>query len=322
VPDDVAQDESVARVVAISAPLVLERVRDAVDDTVVVLKGPEVAARYPDPVLRSFIDLDVLVSQPERAEQALLAAGFEQANDPPWAFRRRGEDLFAERHHTRPLYLPGLPIRLELHRRPSWPRWLDPPATAPLLARAVPSATGVDGLLTLAPVDHALVVAAHSWVHEPLGRVRDLVDVAVMSAELDRQDLDEAARSFGLERLWRATAACAEAVLSGDGTPTAPQRVWARNLDAVRERTVLESHLENWLSCLWTLPPRRAIPLAARNLIWDLRPASQEPWTAKLRRSGRALRHAFAAKTSHDAKLGAESRQLHPPSRWKRRNSR
>lgn len=319
VPDDVAQDEALARVVAVSTPLALERVRDAAGAPVVILKGPEVAARYPEPALRAFVDLDLLVGDPDSVQAALLAAGFEEADDPPWAFRLDGRDLFADRHHARPLFWPGLPIRLEIHRHPSWPRWLDPPSPEPLLARAVPSATNVEGVLTLSPIDHALVIAAHTWVHEPLARVRDLVDLAVMSEGLDRTELAGAADLLGIERLWNATIACADALVSATRRPTAAQRIWARNLDAVRERTVLEAHLENWISCLWTLPPSRALPLVVRNVVWDLRPAAEEPWRAKLHRTARALRHAFTGKSRHDEELGLEARQLHPSRRWARR---
>jgi hypothetical protein len=322
VPEDVASDEAIAGVMAIATPLVLERARDASGQPLVVLKGPEVAARYPDPALRSFIDLDLLVADPDRAQAALLAAGFEEAPDPPWAFRRRDEDLFAGRHHARPLYIPGLPLRLELHRRPSWPRWLEPPATEPLLAAAVPSATGVEGVLTLAPLHHAPILAAHSWVHEPLGRARDLLDLVLVADGLDRGELARVAHSLGIARLWNATIACADALLSTDGRRTSAQRIWARNLASVRERTVLEAHVQNWVSCLWTLPPRQGVRQAARNVLWDLRPAAEEPWRAKLRRSARAVGHAFARKSRHDEGLGVEARQLHPPKRWSRRRPR
>ena len=41
----------------------------------VLMKGLEVGAYYPDPGLRPFRDLDLLVDDAERAQQALIEAG-------------------------------------------------------------------------------------------------------------------------------------------------------------------------------------------------------------------------------------------------------
>ena len=56
--------------------------RAAYDGTLALMKGPEVAAHYPDPRLRTYCDLDFLVDSPEPAHRALLSAGFVEVGDP------------------------------------------------------------------------------------------------------------------------------------------------------------------------------------------------------------------------------------------------
>jgi len=315
---EVVREEELAAVRTLLVPPLLARIRDAYDDRIVLFKGPEIATRYPDPALRAFVDLDLLVRDPDRLQAALIEQGFEEAEDPPWAVAPgRDRDPFADKHHTRPLKPPGVPLKVELHRWPSWPRWLAPPAPQELFDRAVPSSLGLDGVMTLSPAAHALVVAAHSWVDEPLGRFRDLLDVALL-ADAEREQIEVLARRWGILRLWRATIHAAEASLLRTRRPTLAQRTWARNVPAVRERTVLESHLENWLSCYWTSPPLEATRLAASNIAWELRPAAGEPWQTKVRRAWRAVGNALSSKSAHDEELGTESRRFSPVNRWRR----
>jgi hypothetical protein len=319
VQTELIREEELAAVRTLLAPVLLARIRDAYDDTIVVFKGPEVGTRYRDPALRPFIDIDLLVLDPARAQAALLEQGLEEVDDPPWAADdRRERDPFAHMHHTRPLQLPGLPLKVELHRWPSWPRWLTPPAPEALLANTVPSSLGVDGVMTLSPAEHALVLAAHSWVHEPLGRIRDLLDVVLMAAEADRMELEALARRWGIRRLWEATIGAAEASLIQTRRSTLAQRTWARNVPAVRERTVLESHLEGWISGYWTSAPLAATRLAASNAAWDLRPTGGETWSTKRRRAVRALRSAFSTKSAHDEELGNDARRFSPLARWRK----
>jgi putative nucleotidyltransferase-like protein len=313
------REEELAAVRTLLAPVLLARIREAYDGVIVIFKGPEVGTRYPDPALRPSIDIDLLVRDPDRAHAALIEQGLDEADDPPWTEGRRREgDPFANMHHTRPLQLAGVPLKVELHRWPSWPRWLSPPEPETLLAGVVPSSLGVDGVITLAPSEHALVLAAHSWVHEPLGRVRDLLDIMLMAGEADRADIDVLARRWGLERLWQATIGAAEASLLPARRSTLAQRTWARNVPGVRERTVFESHLENWISCYWTSAPLEATRLAVSNVAWDLRPSAGEPWQRKLRRAARALRNALAPRSAHDEELGSDARRFSPVTRWRK----
>lgn len=308
IPDDLRSEEQLAAIRDAIAPELLARVRAATEQPVVLLKGPEVARRYPAPALRHFIDLDLLVPDADRLQAELLAAGFEEAEDPTWAFRLSGDvDLFADKHHCRPLRWAGWPLRLEIHRRPSWPAWLPEPAVEDLLDLAEPA--DLDGMLTLPPGPHALVLAAHLWVSNPFARLRDVLDIALLLQELDTTEVDDLASAWGVGRMWATTRAVVESVFLEAATSSA-SRLWARHLSSAREQTVLEVHVTRWLSPFWALPLRRAMAVAATGVMDDLTPAAQEPWRAKARRSIRALRNARASKSQHDTELGPERRQL------------
>lgn len=289
VPPELQADERRAVVAALTAPVLLRRVREACDGPLVLVKGPEVGARYPDPALRAYHDLDLLVPDPPAAQRALLAAGFVEVGDP-----RLYEDI----HHERPLAAPDLPLHLELHSEPKWPDAGAPPRTEELLGAAIPTALGVDGVGTLPSAHHALVLAAHSWAHSPLRRVGELVDVAVVSDGAHSGELRALAARWGLRRIWDTTAAAADALLDG-GRPTWPLRTWARQLPAVRDRTVLETHLEHWLSGFSALPLGGALAAGAGALATELRSAPGEPTAAKLSRTRLAVRNALVRRSEH-----------------------
>jgi len=240
--------------------------------------------------MRIFRDLDLVVPDADAAQRALLAAGFVEVGDA---------DYYAEAPHLLPLAWPGLPMELEVHERPNWPRRLDPPSTADLLEGAGPSACGVEGVLAPASERHALLLAAHAWMHGPLARARDLVDVALMVAESDGAEIGRLARAWGMEKLWQSTLAIVEGLLL-DGPQPRALSGWARNLSAVRERTVLEQHVARWRGWYEALPPGLAILATLDELRADLSPEGDEGWGSKLRRSRRAVRNALVHKSEHD----------------------
>ena len=290
VPAELVERERRAAVGALVVPLVFERIRSAYDGDVIPMKGPVLAARYPDPSLRAFSDLDLLVEDPAEAQAQLLAAGFEEVDDPA---------LFGDIHHLRPLWWPGLPLGVELHSRPNWPIGLPSPPTSRILAAAVPVA---DGVRMLPPAYHALLVAAHSWRHEPLRRLRDMIDVVALAEAAGRENVAALAREWEAERLWRSTIRAADAALLGAQWPTG-LRLWARNLDRVRERTVFENHATRWLSDFWIMSPRAALARLPETLAQELSPVSGESWRSKLVRTGRAVRNASVRRSVHDDQL-------------------
>ena len=178
-------------------------------------------------------------------------------------------------------------------------------AATELIEAAVPSQPGRRGVLAPSPAHHALLLAAHAWAHRPLSRLRDLIDIAVVAGRgRARHEIRRLARSWGIQRVWATTARAIERVL-GDGRRPPPLAIWARHLDAAREQTVLESHVQNWLCALWVLPGGRAIAAAAGAVGADLVPEDDEGWPAKLARTRVALANAFVRKSKHDEALDA-----------------
>ena len=289
VPGPLLDEERYARMLALLTPIVLRRVRDAVQGRIVLMKGPEAAERYPDPALRPYGDLDLLVEDAPRVQRALLAAGFVEVGDA---------EPYVDIHHLRPLACPGLPLPIEIHDRPKWLAGLVPPSPSELLESAVPSATGIDGILALPPAQHALVLAAHSWAHQPLQRVLELADVALVADEADRDELRALAARWGVAQLWRTTESAADALFAG-GRRTLAMHVWARNLSRVGERTVLESHLQRWLSPFGALSPGAALVAALRRVGRDLRPRRDETWRTKAARTARAILSPFTRVSEH-----------------------
>ena len=309
-PADLIDEERTSTMLGLAAAFLLRRVRDAYDGRVVVMKGPDVAAFYPDPVLRPFRDLDLLVDEPLRAQRALLAGGFHVVGD---------ERLYADIHHLQPLRWPGIPLGLEIHDRPKWLDGHRAPATAELLEAAVPSRTSVSGIETLAPEHQAVALAVHSWAHVPLARLGHLVDVAAVAAPSDGATLGTLAGQWGVGRVWRATTGAIDGLLGDEALPLSV-RTWARNIRFVRERTVVESHLQRWLSAFWSEPPLPAAGTFARSLRRDLVPAEGEEWSVKRARVAQAIRSPRRRLSEHQETL--ERRSISGPTFLDRLNRR
>ncbi len=277
-----------AAVRTLAAPPLLSRIRALVDGPILLLKGPEVAARYPDPALRPFQDLDLLVPDPGAVQRRLLEAGFAPVGCTA---------DFARHHHEAPLRAPDGPLVVEVHGAPAWPDWGHPPRFGDLLAAAVTSETGVEGILAPAAAHHALLLAAHSWVHGPLPRALDLVDVAALAEECSPGTLDAVARLWGLERVWATTIGAAVSLLADHAPLSWPLLLWARHLPALREPLQIESRSARWLwGPCWAPTPGRAVASMARTVGRDLRPHPGEGGSAKLERVGRTLRGAFSGR--------------------------
>ena len=254
-PPAILEEEQYAAASLLAVPVLLSRVSAAYGERVVVLKGPEVAQRYPDPRMRPSHDLDLLVEDSERAFVALRAAGCEVVSHD------------ASDQHELPLAFPDLPLVIELHSAPKWPAWAGGPPTADLFAGAIPSTTG---LLGPRPEHHAVLLAVHSWAHRPLARVLDFVDVLVLLAETDPADADDVARRWRVQRIWTATLGAASALFSDAPKPWT-LRTWARNTAEVRRPTRSEELLERCLSPFAALPARKAVGVSAASALDMLR---------------------------------------------------
>jgi hypothetical protein len=293
IPQSLVQAERSAAVFTMFAPVVLGKIRAAVEGPIVLMKGPEAAAAYPDPMLRPFRDLDLLVPDAGAVHEALVAAGFRPTGLP---------HLYVDLHHLRPLRLPGLPLLVEVHSRPKWVDGLRAPSTQELVESARPSTIGVEGILGLPPAEHTLVIAAHSWGHAPFGRLIQLLDVTALAEQAGDEEIEALARRWRAQRLWRTTRRVADAVF-GSGSKTFAQRIWARNVAGAREQTVLESHLESWLAPFWALSPPSAVVAAVRGVAGELRRVPGETWREKLVRTRYAFRNAFTPLSAHQRDL-------------------
>ena len=282
-----------AAILTLVAPVLLERVREACDGPLVLMKGPEMATRYPQPELRGFRDVDLLVPDAPAVQRQLIAAGFEPIGVP---------EKYAAIHHLRPLVYPGLPLLVEIHDRPKWPARLRPPSKKDLLQTAVPSSVGVDGIDTLDPARHALVLAAHACAHGPLTKLVHALDLALLADETPADELRALARWWQMERLWQTSTSIAGSLFGNARTPVA-LRVWGRCLPRVRERTVLERHLEDCLAPFWVYPGRDAARASLTALADEVRPLDGETWRDKARRAARAIRNAFAPLSDHRREL-------------------
>jgi hypothetical protein len=305
-PEEVADEVRDAAWRDLMAPAVLKGVREAYDGRLLLLKGPEAAAHYPVGC-RPFNDLDILADDPEKAQRALLAAGFERVGFE--------ETYYEGLHHLSPLRMPGAPSPvIEIHRRPNWLEWSEPPSGAELFGSAVPTSTVVDGFLALPPAQHALVMAAHGWIELPLRRILDLVDVLAVLPADERSDALELAKRWRMERVWSTTISAADAVVLGGPTPSS-LRLWARNLQKVKDRTVTETHLRRLFSPFWALPPRRACMVSITTVGRELTPTPSERWSNKIARMWQAARNPGRASAEHSEKLGPDAQKA----RFKRR---
>jgi Uncharacterised nucleotidyltransferase len=274
-----------------SAPRVLEEVRAACDGPVMLVKGPAVGARFPDPATRPFVDLDLLVPDAGATHAALLAAGFRPSGNPA----AYPSDL----HHLQPLHSPDHPIPIEVHSRLKWVDGLKPPTFEVLSAAAEPTELAVDGVLTPRPSDHALVLAGHLWAHDPLTRLLRILDVALMAEGSDPRELEAVARAWGMGRLWRTTVAVAEALFgAGDEDPW-PLRTWARGLRSAREPNVSEVHLSRLLSPLAIHTPVAAVRALAAAIEGFARPHDGEPWRRKLARTAQQIARPSMRRSEH-----------------------
>lgn len=279
VPPEFLAHERAAAMADLAVASNLAWIRGTLDGPIVLLKGPEVAARYPDSALRPFGDLDLLVPRADDAQRMLLDAG---CTEVKWG----------SPNHQPALRCPTSLLLIEIHERPAWPGWTTA-RTDELFASAVPSELGVDGILTVFPAQHAVLLAAHSWYHVPFRRVIDLVDIAAMTEELDPAELRELAERWALGRVWCATTRAIEAFRNGE-----PPRPWAEHLMGhhlwtVREQTVIEWRLARWAAGFWAPTPSLVVRSVLGTIAQDFRPVPGQSWGEKLTRIPRVLKQSL-----------------------------
>ena len=257
VPAPIMHDERAAIIHALMAPVLLQRIRNAVDGPIILFKGTDLAARFPDPTTRPYGDLDILVPDATAVHAAMMRAGFVVDDD---------EVNHLDSHNLVPLRWPGTPLPIEVHQSVHWVTWAPAPNVDELFARAVPSRARIDGYLGLAPEHYALILAAHAWRHHPLADILHLLDIALIAEECDPVALRALARSWQLERMWLTTEAAYTALFRGGPTPRGVSGYCVRQLRRGEERRAFEYFALRWLSALWAQTPRQQ----ARGILRDL----------------------------------------------------
>ncbi len=296
VDSELIEFEREAATMRLTAPALLHRVRAGYDGIAVLLKGADVAGRYPAPGLRPSVDLDVLVPDPEAVHTTLQRVGF----------RTFGMPFHQEHHHLAPLQWPGLPMFLELHRAPSWPEWLaSPPPRAELFDAAERECALGAGVLSLAHTHQVLLLAAHAWRGAPFEALGHLIDIVVTRQGVSADDLATQAHAWGVDQLWRNTAAAIDQILTGGGGRALASLT--RNFDPLRERSVVEAKLAELAAPFYGLPTRAAARATVRQLAHELQRDLGESRRHKLVRTATAIHQIFRPRSERDKFLRREA---------------
>jgi hypothetical protein len=164
----------------------------------VVIKGAALGVFYPDPVLRLYADIDIMIpeAQLDEAEQALNAIGYECFAPKTWWL-----DRF---HHLPPMVSDGGGLPIELHWRVDYQVQKGRLPADDLWERAVPWSVHDQPALRLDAVDAALHLCRHAVVqHRAYGAFHYLCDLAQVThgwGQGEWETLTQRALGYGLER--------------------------------------------------------------------------------------------------------------------------
>jgi hypothetical protein len=164
----------------------------------VVIKGAALGAFYPDPVLRLYADIDIMIpkAQLDEAERALNAIGYECFAPKAWWL-----DRF---HHLPPMVSDGGGLPIELHWRVDYQVQKGRLPADDLWARAVPWSVHDQPALRLDAVDAALHLCRHAVVqHRAYGAFHYLCDLAQVTqgwGQGEWETLTQRALDYGLGR--------------------------------------------------------------------------------------------------------------------------
>ncbi len=153
---------------------------------------------YPEPGLRTFADVDILI---ERKAQGLARQLLAELGYQPEA--TLGEAVFLSEHFHGHYYLPRADLSLELHWGLSHPRRVKP-AMSEVWQRARWTKYGRQATLALSPADDILHLAMHIGSHGLMSRLIWFLDFALLlrkhQAVLDKEQLWQAAEAIGCKR--------------------------------------------------------------------------------------------------------------------------
>lgn len=232
--------------------------------TAVPFKGPALAQRaYPEPALRQFSDLDILISARDIAPTMRLLQDL--------GYRSQHAGLPA-RHHAAYLRYNGQDVLHAVDRLPVEPHWQFAQRTLHaamdidgMLARAVPLELGGHQIRSLSPVDSVLAAALHGskdqWLS--LRAVTDLAELLCVHPDLDWPVLLHRAKASGIHRMVLLGAALTQRVLDVPLPDIAARGIAA---DATCQRLAARAH-----AALFTGP--HAIPsiFVLNRFRWQMR---------------------------------------------------
>ena len=183
---------------------------EAADVPALVIKGAAIAAWYPDPALRPYGDLDLLVrrTQLDEAVSALERQGYHCTYSPAWSLEY-GYDVPMASHD-------GTSV-VELHWRLDYSAGVGCLPVEDLWERAIPYLMDGQAGLQLEPVDMVLHLCSHATVkHRAHLGLRPLYDLAQITRDWEParwETLTRRASDYGLARPVFLTLTLSEQVL-------------------------------------------------------------------------------------------------------------
>ena len=201
VVSDLREDLYTAAAQGIRAETQLSRVLGALSRAgipAIVVKGAALGAFYPDPALRLYGDIDIMVRRAhlDAAEQALNAVGYRCFASKGWWLQRF--------HHLPPMVNDAGGLLVELHWRLDYEVEKGRLPAEDLWARAVGWTVRDQQALRLDAVDAALYLCRHAVVqHRVWGAFRSLCDLMQLTrgwGEVEWSTLSRRSQSYGLTR--------------------------------------------------------------------------------------------------------------------------
>jgi hypothetical protein len=263
IPSTVASAQAEQAALALEAERLVRHSRGVIDGPLMLIKGLEVAARYPDPTLRALRDVDLLVPDALSAQDALLAAGYLKQKGAGIALHPRSYD---DLHQLCPLEYPGMSLPIEMHRHPHWPTWARPPTFDELYECAVPSRLCIDDLVVPGVEHHALLVLAHSWARQPFEQLSQLVDFALLVEECDRSELRRIATRWRLDRLLGVADRAVESLLLSRGQDPLVMRWFAPHLRSLSVASHARRQVNRYLGSVAVIPFGSAVRAAGQGV--------------------------------------------------------
>lgn len=208
----------------------LAQLAEVIDQPLILLKGADLAFRYPFPNARPLGDIDILLEDPLDAFHRLKDSGYHGA---------AASSLPNDYHHL-PVLVPhtkGLRVPVELHRSLGMFPWINQPSVQQCFDSSVDSPLRIPNVRSLSPEFNTVYVAAHAWRHSPLSRMGYLVDVASALLSTEPESAGRMAAEWNMSHIWRQTYSAMQYLVRGQGSRPLSVATWARHLTTLEPRS-------------------------------------------------------------------------------------